>query len=618
MTLHGPHPDRVHVTFHHGGRTVRLETQVGRNLLDALREHGVEMQSVCNGKGTCGKCRVHLLHGDGAPNERERAALGGLVDDGWRLSCQLVAHEDLEVTVPDARDAQTMTDGELPPVELRPLVVRGKACLPEPSLEDQDPDEERFAEVTELALPFRLLPSLPDALRRTGFCPSYLYRTDRNEVVRFLDEDADRTERPLLGAAVDVGTTTLAVYLYDLETGRRLGTASALNPQRPYGADVISRIEHASTGPEALARLQRLVADRIGTLAVGLAAAHGYGREDLLAYALAGNTTMMHLLAGVPPRSIAVAPFIPATLSARTVRADAIGLPAGEGALCTLLPGVSAYVGADIVAGLLATGLHRRDGAPALFVDIGTNGEMVLATEKGMTACSTAAGPAFEGANLLFGMGGVTGAIDHIRAGADGDLAATTIGGAPAAGLCGSGIVDALAFLLDRGVVDETGRIADEPETLPPALAARVTEYEGQAAVRLSAPTPAIPTGILLTQRDVRELQNAKAAVRAGVEILLETAGVRIGDVAELYVAGGFGNYLDVGSAFRIGLFPPELQGRTRPSGNTSGLGAAMCLLDADLVQEASAAVRRVDYVELSSDKRFTDHFIEAMLFPET
>jgi len=611
-----PRPDRIHITYHHGGRTTRLETRPGESLLDALRAAGVEINSHCNGKGTCGKCRVHVLHGDGEANERERRVLGAVVRDGWRLACQMDVHHDIEVTVPDTRAAQVSTDGTMPEIELDPVVVRGKACIPPPGLEDQSADDERFTEVTDLELPYRFLATLPDALRSTGFCPSYLYRTDRGEVVRFLDEDADRTERPLLGAAVDIGTTTLAVYLYDLETGRRIGTASALNPQKPYGADVISRIEYASAAPGNLRTLQRLVAERIGALAVGIAEQHGFSKDDLVTYTLAGNTTMMHLIANLPPRAIAVAPFIPVTLSARTVWADELGLAAGEGALCVLLPCVSAYVGSDIVAGVLATGLDRRCGAPALFVDIGTNGEILLATEKRMTTCSTAAGPAFEGANLLFGMGGVEGAIDHVRF-ENGDLVFTTIGGGTPVGLCGSGIVDVMAFLLDTLVVDETGRITDEPETLPAALAARVVEHEGQAAFQVTAPTPAIPSGILLTQRDVRELQNAKAAVRAGIEILIETSGTTAEGISDLFVAGGFGNYLDVKSAFRIGLFPPELEGRTRMAGNTSGIGAVLCLLDHRRVKAASKVVSHVDYIELSSDKRFTDHYIEAMMFPE-
>ena len=612
----GPHPDRIHVTYHHGGRITRLETRPGETLLSALRAVGVAVASECGGKGKCGKCRVHLDRGDGAPSDRERIVLGGLVDQGWRLACQTVVHEDLEVTVPDVRRAQVSTDGTLPAVALDPVIVRGKACIPPPSLEDQMSDDARFTEVTDLSLPYRFLATLPAALRDSGFCPSYLYRTDRSEVVRFFDEDVDRTERPLLGAAVDVGTTTLAVYLYDLETGRRVGTASALNPQKPYGADVISRIEFASGSPDNLATLQKLVVDHIGSLAVGLAEKNGYSREDLLTYTIAGNTTMLHLLAGLPPKAIAVAPFIPVSTDARTVWADELGLAAGDGALCVLLPCVSAYVGADIIAGVLATGLGHRVGAPALFVDIGTNGEIVLATEKGMTACSTAAGPAFEGANLLFGMGGVEGAIDHVRF-ENGDLVCTTIGNAPAAGLCGSGIVDVMAFLLTHGVVDETGRITDDPEGLPGPVAARVVEYAGHAAFLVVPPTEAVPTGILMTQRDVRELQNAKAAIRAGIEILIETAGTTADGISDLFVAGGFGNYLDIASAFRIGLFPPELEGRSRMAGNTSGLGAVMCLLDSRLVASASAAVSRIDYVELSSDKRFTDHFIEAMMFPE-
>jgi uncharacterized 2Fe-2S/4Fe-4S cluster protein (DUF4445 family) len=331
---------------------------------------------------------------------------------------------------------------------------------------------------------------------------------------------------------------------------------------------------------------------------------------DLHTMAVAGNTTMMHLFAGVPPAAIAASPFPAAFSALRSAGARELGLDLSPSCRVFLLPGVSGYVGADIVSGIAALGMAERDET-ALLLDIGTNGEIALGGSAGLLCCATAAGPAFEGAGISMGMGGVEGAIDSVWL--DGEkLGFTTIGGAPARGLCGSGVLDALAAFLEAGLIDDTGRVieAEEAAALPAGLSALRSESE--TGVRL-----AVGSGVYLSQADVRQLQLAKAAIAAGIDVLLSRAGKTVAQVDRVFLAGGFGSYLDLRSAIRIGLLPRELEDRVLVAGNTSGAGAVgACLSRARL--EACETVRsRCTYVELSSQPDFNEAYVERMFFPE-
>lgn len=621
---HDQPKDRIHLTVHEGDRITPVLASRGDTLLSALRAKGFGITAPCGGNGTCGKCRVRILGGPPLPppDALEHRLLGAHAAEGERLACRIRLEGDLEIALPRHGTAVIVTDGWLPSAALEPLAVAEEIALPPPALGDQRPDDRRFFDETGCSVPPGLLRELPLRLRRDGFRIGYVYRSDNRDVIRFLAPGEAASVR-MLGMAADIGTTTLAAYLLDLRTGQRLATASALNPQRTFGADVISRIEHAESRTEHLDELQRSVTAALGSLAGDLVREAGVSADDLVCLTLAGNTTMMHLLAGLPPGAISRAPFAPASCDALTVEARFLGIPepVRPDALCVLMPSISGYVGADIVAGILATGLHESGDRNRILVDIGTNGEIVLASGDRMYACSTAAGPAFEGANIHCGMGGVTGAIDKVRLERNHDGTAvlwTAIGQDRPRGLCGSGIVDTMAMLLEAGVVDDTGAFADDPSALPPELAARVVEYERwKAFVLVPADEAAHRSPVLFTEKDVREIQNAKAAVRGGIERLMQKAGLRPDQVSELLIAGGFGSFLNIDSAFRIGLLPEALRGRTRPVGNTAGAGAMMALLDARLPVEALRWMDRVEYVELSADPAFMDLYIDAMMFPE-
>lgn len=408
-----------------------------------------------------------------------------------------------------------------------------------------------------------------------------------------------------LGAAVDIGTTTVVVHLYDLERGALLGTRSGVNRQRAFGADVISRIQYAMARDGGLEQLTQTIRGQLNGYLEELCAHTGRGLDELSRVTVAANTVMEHIYAGLSPASIAVAPFTPLSLFGTWADGGAFGLP--EHARVYLAPAVAGYVGGDITAGIVASGAWRA-GRPVLFLDVGTNGEMALGCAgTGFLCCAAAAGPAFEGAAISQGMSACDGAISRVEL-VDGRATVTVLGGGPARGVCGSGLVDALAVLLELGAVDETGRLLppdEAPEEARPGL-----EEDGDGNVRFR-----LAGDVCITAADVRQLQLAKAAIAAGIRTLLDEAGLEEDDVAYLYLAGGFGNYIRRESAAAIGLLPPSLAERIVGVGNSAGEGAAAALLSAQARDVLAGLPPRCRYVELSGHKGFNGHYLDCMMF---
>jgi uncharacterized 2Fe-2S/4Fe-4S cluster protein (DUF4445 family) len=403
------------------------------------------------------------------------------------------------------------------------------------------------------------------------------------------------------GVALDIGTTTMAAYLVDFGSRRVTASASRLNSQRAFGADVIARIDYACRDPAGLAELASLSRGDARALIEQLLARGGAGAGALREISVVGNTTMLHLFAGVDPSGIAVAPFTPAFTELRRGPASAYGLPWPDASL-TLGPSVAGYVGADIVAAIRAVGMERRERL-SLLLDLGTNGEMALGNRDGIVACATAAGPAFEGAAISCGTGGVAGAIDSLRW-EDGRLVHTTIGGGPPIGVCGSGIIDAAACLVRGGLVDDSGALdaAWSAAGYPLAL----TDSAGDSG----------GAGIYFSQADLRQIQLAKAAVAAGIAAMLDEAGAGLDDIETVFLAGGFGSYLRPESAAAIGLIPPALLSRVDTVGNAAGHGAVRMLLFRDELDSMSGLARAVRYIELSGSDFFRDRFVEELFFP--
>lgn len=409
-----------------------------------------------------------------------------------------------------------------------------------------------------------------------------------------------------LGIAVDIGTTTVAVYLYDLPTGKQLAVDSGRNEQRAYGADVISRIQYAA-GEGGLSRLRDAIRGQLSRAIDTVCSKAKRRRGEITLVSIAGNTVMEHLFDGLSPVGIGVAPFTPESLfgDCRAAQGRLDGLAAD--AQIYLCPALAGYVGGDITAGLFSSGAWAAEGT-CLFLDIGTNGEMGLGDRNGYICCATAAGPAFEGAEIECGMGGAPGAISKVSYEND-RIQCSVLGGGEAVGICGSGLVDALAVMLRCGAVEENGRMVP-PDEAPTAIQARLRRGE-DGGMRFY-----LTEKVYVSATDVRQLQLAKSAIRAGIETLLATRGESYPHISQVLIAGGFGAYMDVRSACGIGLLPPALLDRTRHVGNSAGAGAALAL-DAGQRAQLQAITDKCTYLELSASAMFMEKYIECMVFDE-
>jgi len=493
--------------IHQNGREIETETELGENLLSALRNNGFDIYAPCGGNGTCGKCKV-LIKGEGIVT-----------------SCIFTVYDSMELVLPDKREAKVLVAQHAHTIQL-PLI-------PGPS--------------------------------------------------------ADLSVYPH-GVAIDIGTTSLVFYLVNLITGTIVETRAILNPQAKYGADIISRIQFTSTRDDGLHILQREILDSINRELLHLVQFAGISQNEIIKIAVAGNTTMLHLLLGVNPLSIALAPFKAEFLEEQILRGEELKVNCFPGAEIKILPSISAYVGADIVAGLasIAPSENYRN---YLFMDIGTNGELALVTESRIWCCSTAAGPAFEGAKISCGMGAVEGAIS-----AYGNEGYSVIGYEKPVGLCGSGLIDLVAWLCENGKIDPDG-LLNRNFIIVPSSESGTGE------------------NISLNQTDIREVQLAKSAIASGVKILLKQSGLTFDHVDTLFLAGGFGNYINIDSAVRIGLIPHQLKERIIPLGNTSATGALAALKSIRFDEAMKAVISKSILVELASDEDFAMEFAMNMSF---
>lgn len=400
------------------------------------------------------------------------------------------------------------------------------------------------------------------------------------------------------GAAVDIGTTTVVVYLYDMGAQECLAVVSRMNDQTQYGLDVISRIQYCNEHGDGVQILQRTIVSQLNDMIGAASEKAGIARERISHSVVTGNTTMLHLLSGLSPHSLGELPFQPLSRFGESVPLARLGIIAGEQAMCYLPPCMSAFVGGDISCALLCAGFLEGEET-GLLLDIGTNGEVVIGNDAFVYSTSTAAGPAFEGAHIRCGMAGVEGAVNRVYE-AQGRLVAEVIGDAEAKGICGSGLLDATALMRRWGLIDETGKITGKRADLQ-------FEFEGQPAFRIT-------NAVFLTQQDVREIQMAKAAITAGILTLLHSAGLREEDIARTYIAGGFGNYMNRESAQEIGLLPSGFRDITG-IGNAAGAGAVMALLNDGCQQEMQRICARSRHIELGHNPYFMEKYMGGMFF---
>lgn len=594
----------------------------GTTIYRALTEiEDLTFSAPCGGKGKCGKCRVTVLGGRSSPLDASERSF--LTDEelsrGVRLACMTEIEEDLQISLPlDPGSALILTghggfDGRIdPPVRKEYLEVSP------PSLEDQRSDFARIRESLEMpeqqeieASP-AVLRSSTEALRESDFS-----LTATRSSGRLLRVEPGDTRLSHYGAAVDIGTTTVVVYLLNLESGMVMDLESGLNRQGTSGADVISRIHYAMKNPGGLAELKARITGQLSDMITSLLERNNISPGSLAIITLAANTTMLHLLTGVDPRGIAGAPFIPAFTTAMELPARDLGLEFSRHCRVFLLPGISSYVGADITAGILATGIHGKE-AMCLLVDLGTNGEIVLGNREGLLCCATAAGPAFEGAHISCGVGGIEGAVNTFSMNR-GILEFTTIGGKSPVGICGSGILDIASILVETGSVDKRGRMLDTESVDNPEarfLLDRKTAIDGIAAIELIPPeSTGNHRAVIFTQKDIREVQLAKGAVAGGIETLLSEAGITHDDVAEVFIAGGFGSFLSEQSAHIVGLIPEELAGRVTVAGNTAGQGAIASALSIEEFENCTEITESARYIELSTSDVFMKEYRTNMYF---
>jgi uncharacterized 2Fe-2S/4Fe-4S cluster protein (DUF4445 family) len=598
-----PAQDRVRLRFlqtaeDHAVKEARV--LAGTTVFDAASWNGVAIDSTCGGHGTCKKCKVRIVSGHAPLSSVDpRAFSVEELKAGWRLACRAPAQEDLTVEVPPLQTRpKAALVGVGRHVILRPAVQKRYIELSEPTLEDQASDLERVLAAMddlELRVPLDLVRGLGATLRDADWKVTAVVCDDL-----LIDVEARDTSEARYAIAFDLGTTTVVATLLDLETGQPRAVRSVLNAQQPFGADVITRISATMLDPDALGRLQTHAHETLQLLTDEVCGEAGVDPSQVYEVVVAGNVTMIQLALGIDPQPLSMAPF---TIAARTLpeaRASDFGLRVHERAPAVLFPALGAYVGPDIVAGILATGL-TLDRRVRLFIDVGTNSEIVLGSSAGALATAAPAGPAFEAAQIRCGMRAADGAIEGVKI-RDGEVELTVIGDVAPVGLCGSGLVDAVAELVGAGILDHSGRFVLGSSD-------RLDKIGEENIFRLC-------DDVFLSQRDVRELQFAKASIATGWAILCSDLGIEPGEIAQVLLGGSFGSYLTPASAVKIGLVPKLPLPRIVAAGNVAGEGAKIAALSVTERAAADAVLDEVEYVELSGRTDFNDLFIDQLRFP--
>jgi uncharacterized 2Fe-2S/4Fe-4S cluster protein (DUF4445 family) len=605
---------RVHIRFAPDGTETRVPA--GTTIFDAASWNGVAIDSTCGGHGTCKKCKVKLLSGAVPVSPVDpRAFTVEELKAGWRLACRAPATADLEIEVPPLQTRpKAALVGVGRHVILRPAVQKRYVELEEPSLDDQTPDLERLlAAVSDLELRVDLHAAMTmgKTLRQSDFKVTAVVVDDLLIDV----EPGDTTDRRF-AIAFDLGTTTVVATLLDLGTGQPLAVRSMLNRQQPYGADVISRVSATMLDPEALEALQTRAAETLNQLAGEVCEQGQVEPREVYEITLCGNATMTQLALGIDPEPLAVAPFIITSRVLPPAAAADLGVRVHPRAPAVVFPALGAYVGGDIVAGMLASGL-TRDRRLRLFIDVGTNSEIALGSAERVVATAAPAGPAFEAAQIRCGMRAAEGAIEGVRIDGD-ELALEVIGDAAPLGMCGSGLVDAVAQLVACELLDHSGRFVPDEVAgeRHPELAKRLVKVGEERVFVLAWRGDDPANAVYLSQRDVRELQFAKASIATGWSILLNELAVTAADIGQVLLAGSFGSYLSPASAVRIGLVPKMALPRIVSAGNVAGEGAKMAALSVNERAAALSILDEVEYVELSGRSDFNDLFIDQLAFP--
>lgn len=593
-----------------------VDAAVGSCLMQVARDAFIDIESSCSGKGTCGKCLVQLVEGgaDEPHDDEIRHISGEQLAQGVRLACRskVTGMADYQVLGAAGKKHRILSEGRMPEFCLNPNIRKQYIELEKPKLEDNLDDVSRLEQALGLGfsekLPLSLLQQIPGVLRSGGFKATLVLAGD--DLVGI--EPGDTTAL-CYGAAVDIGTTTVVVSLVNLVSGEELAACTMINPQKNHGLDVLSRIQHVREHPGGLDGLSRMIRECIDTLIGEACKDAEVERHNIYEISVAANSTIMHFFLGVDPSAIGKSPYVPSFTCGVNVTARELGITISPFGTVYCLPAVSAYIGADIVAGILSAELAGRDER-ALFIDIGTNGEIAFSSKEKICACSCAAGPALEGMNISCGMRAANGAIEKVFI--NDDVEVQTIGGKAAVGLCGSGIIDAVGELVKAGIVQPSGRFVKlQPGDAPP-WAHRLQSGDGPASFVLSDGKKGFGP-IAITQKDIRQVQLAKGAILSGILVLLSKLEIGLQDIDRVYIAGAFGFHVRMESFARMGVIPPELLDRVTLIGNSSKSGAILCLLSREQREEAARLARKIDYTELSCFPDYDKLFTKCLSFPD-
>ncbi len=607
------------VIFQPEGKRVKIPD--GKTILEAAKISGVDLISICGGLGKCGKCRVIIKEGKdktNPPTSIERTILSkDEIDAGYRLACQTIVKGSLVVWVPEESRTgrqRLQIEGIETLVELEPCVKKYFIELPKPDLHDIRSDTDRLLDelkkvygFNNLKLDYNVLLHLPSILRKGDWKVTVTIWNKR----RIIDVEPGNTTKRIFGYAVDIGTTKIAGYLLDLNTSVVLAVDSLMNPQVSYGEDVISRITYASHGQDKLMDLQKAVIKGVNHVLKNLLEKTGVSSKEVYEMTVVGNTAMHHIFLGICPKYVALAPYAPAMKSGIDVKAQELGVNINPNGNIHVLPVIGGFVGADTVAVILATGIHQRDEL-CMALDIGTNTEVVLGNKSNILAVSCASGPAFEGAHIKYGMRAASGAIERVKIDPKTlEVEYQTIDDIKPYGICGSAMVDILAEMLKAGIINISGAFNKNIKS------SRLRQGEnGFEFVLAWKDETSIGKDITVTQRDIREIQLAKAAIHTGCTILMQKLNISKSDIDMLFIAGAFGSYIDPKSARTIGMYPEISLNKVQIVGNAAGTGARMALVSKSIREEAEEISRKVRYIELGAEPDFQAEFLNSHFLP--
>ena len=578
----------------------------GTTILEAQIQAGLNPDAPCGGKGTCGKCLVNVVEGTPA---------------GVQKACTTKVTCDLTVSVQSGGGHSILLEGVQRKIEIAPMIRSVNLTVGKCVLGENTSDWKRLkmaaaealgVDENEITADLSLISNLYQTLQDCNYSLNAVFCG--TEIL-----DLRKADDPIYVMAFDIGTTTVVGYLLDAASGKELAVTSMMNPQAQYGADVIERSNFAIA--DGVEKLSSLIHQALNTLIEKAVKKAGVDSHSIYMISVVGNTCMHHLFSGISPKALVHSPYNPTISEAMILKSADMEIDIFRGGRVMLLPNIAGFVGADTVGVLLATEFDTLEEL-SLMIDIGTNGEMVMGDKNRRIACSTAAGPAFEGAKIACGMRGAKGAVDHLKW-ENGEAAFSVIGGGKPIGICGSGLMDIVTFLLEHGLMDEMGRIMDEDEMDEEAAALSEKyiirlEENGMKAFCLADETESgNGEKVYLSQKDIREVQLAKSAMAAGIELMADTLGVEISDIKKVLIAGAFGNYMEPHSACGIGMIPKELESCIVPVGNAAGEGSKIAVLNEKEYQRSKVLARECEFLELATHPDFQDTFVDLMEFPE-